>query len=344
MATLLAAGRPVGFHPGLFFIPLALIAYYLFAYLRLGRRRALGSIMPRNEPPTSLSPAAVRYLLVSAADGRRVAAVLAQLAIRRSISVKQKSGRYQISRLPADPEVEKQFATEEARILEMLFEDTNPVTLNPADTDDLKRYTLAIEGALLKRLGDSYARWHYGWIALGVIASLVAGLVSVHFLQGEGESSLFMFAWVIFWFSLLLAIVFAVVVFPVARAIFRDIFEWRRILLAFGLIVFLGLAAHGFTSHRFTREVPLDLIAMLVALAFLNVGAAPLPKTYTQLGRQALAEIECFRLYLQKVEQDQYDRLNQPKVTVESRGEFLPYAIALEVKVTWGDRLCDIFL
>jgi hypothetical protein len=344
MATLIAAGRPVGFHPALFFIPLALVAYYFFAYLRVGRRRALGSIVPRYEPPTSLSPAAVRYILGSTADGRSVAAVLAQLAIRRSISVEQKSGRYQISRLPANPEVEKQLAREEARILEMHFEDTNPVTLNPADTDDLKRYTLAIEGALLKRLGDSYAQRHYGWIALGVIASLVAGMVRAHFLQGAGGASLFMFAWLIFWFSLLLAIVFAVVVFPVARNAFRDIFEWRRILLALGLIAFLGFAVHGLARDRFTREVPLDLIVMLAALAFINVGAAPLLKTYTQLGRQALAEIEGFRLYLQKVEQEQYDRLNQPKVTVEPRGEFLPYAIALEVKVAWGDHLCDIFL
>jgi len=344
MANLSAPGDPFGSHPALLIAPAALIAYYLFAYLRLGRRPARGSIVPRYEPPTAVSPAAVRYLLISNADGRSVAAVLAQLAIRRCISVEQKSGRYQISRLPANPEAEKQLAGEESRILEMLFEDTNPVVLNPANTDDLKRYSLAIQGALLKRLGDSYVKWHYGTIALGVMASLLVGLVSAHFIRGAGGSSPLMFSWMIFWFSLLLAVVFAVVVIPVAKNTFRGIYEWRRITFALLLVAFLGFAVHGLTQRQVTRDAPPDLMAMLAALAFINVGAAPVLKTYTQQGQQALAEIEGFRLYLLKVEQDQYDRLNQPKVTGPPRGEFLPYAIALEVKVAWGDHLCDIFL
>ena len=338
MVNLSTPGDPFGSYPAL------LIAYYLFVYLRLGRRPPRASIVPRYEPPTALSPAAVRYLLISNADGRSVAAVLAQLAIRRCISVEQKSGRYQICRLPSNPEAEKQLAGEESRILEMLFEDTNPVALNPADTDDLKRYSLAIQGALLKRLGDSYVKWHYGWIATGVMASLLAGMVSAHFIRGAGGSSRLMFSWMTFWFSLLLGIVFAFVIFPVAKAIARGIFEWRKTLLATVLIAFFAFAAHGLTQRQVTRDVPLDSMAMLAALAFINVGAAPLLKTYTQQGQQALGEIEGFRLYLLKVEQDQYDRLNQPKVTGPPRGEFLPYAIALEVKVAWGDHLCDIFL
>ena len=344
MANLIAAGILRELHPALLIVLLALIAYYLFAYLPLGRRPQLGSIVPRYEPPAALSPAAVRYLLISNADGRSVAAVLAQLAILRCISVEQKSGKYQISRLPASPEVEKRLAGEEARILEMLFEDTNPVTLNPADTDDLRRYTLAIQGALLKRLGDSYVKWHYGWIALGVMASLLAGMVSARFIRGAGGASLWMFSWIVFWFSLLLAIVVAVVVFPVAKNTFRGIYEWRRIALALVLVAFFAFAVHGLTQRQVTRDMPLDLIAMLAALAFINVGAAPLLKIYTQQGRQALAEIEGFRLYLEKVEQDQYNRLNKPNATVQPRGQFLPYAIALEVKVAWGDHLCDIFL
>ena len=344
MAILVTRVEPIGSHPAVLLVPLLPLAYYFFVYLRLGRRPAHGSIVPRYEPPASLSAAAVRYLLVSNADGRSVAAVLAQLAIHRCITIEQKSGSYRVSRLPANPEMEKQLAGEEARILEMLFEDTNPVQLNPADTDDLKRYTLAIQGALLKRLGDSYVKWHYGWIALGVLASLVAGMVSAHFIRGAGGFSFLIFSWMIFWLSLLLFIVLAVLVLPVAKSTLRGIFEWRRIAWALFLVAFLGFAVHGMTQRQILREVPPDLMAMLASLAFINVAAAPFLKTYTRQGRQALAEIEGFRLFLEKVEQDQYDRLNQPRATGEPRGEFLPYAIALEVKVAWGDHLCDIFL
>lgn len=343
MAILISGGAPLGTYPLLQIVPLALVAFYVVVYLRLGRRPPRGSVVPRYEPPTALSAAATRYVQKSTADGRSVAAVLAQLAIRRCIRVEQVSGRYQISRLPANPEVEKQLAGEEARILEMLFEFTSPVTLNPSDGDDLKRYTLGIEGALLKRLGNSYATWHFGWIALGVLVSVFAGMVSAHFVPSPGGHPSVMLAWMYFWSPLLFAIVLAVVVIPVVKDLLRGIFGWRKIILALGLIAFVGYAAFGLTQKEMRRDVPPDLMAMLAALAVINVSAAPLLKTYTQKGRQALAEMEGFRLFLAKVEQDQYDRLNQPKTTPQPGGEYLPYAIALEIKVAWGDHLCDIF-
>ena len=324
--------------------PLALLVFYFAAWLRVGRRPQTGSVVPRYQPPTGLSAAAARYILISNADGRSVAAVLAQLAGLGLISVEPQSSRYEVSRRAINPVIEKALAGEEARILEMLFEDTNLVTLNPSDTDDLKRYTLAIQGALLKRLASRYVKWHTGWISGGVGISILLAMAVVFSMPAGHRHSLLMFAWMIFWTAILFSTVLLVLVAPVVKNIFEGIFEWRRICLALFLLAFVGLAVHGFSQKQFTSEFPQPLILLLAALGCINVFAAPLFKTFTSEGRQALAEIAGFRLFLAKVEQDQYDRLNKPHDTPQPTGQFLPYAIALEIKAAWGDHLTDLFL
>jgi hypothetical protein len=330
----------------LFFLlaPLALLVFYFAARLRIGRRPSTGSVVPRYEPPTGLSAAAARYILISNADGRSVAAVLAQLATLGLISVEPQSSRYRISRRAANPAVEINLAGEEARILEMLFEDTNPVTLNPSDTDDLKRYTLAIQGALLKRLANRYVKWHVGSIAAGVAVSILLAILVVFSTSSAHRHSLLLFAWMIYWTAILFSIVLLVLVRPVVKNMFHGILEWRRICLTLFLLAFLALALQGFTQKQFTREFPPPLILSLAALGCINVFAAPLFKTFTRDGRQALAEIAGFKKFLAKVEQDQYDRLNKPHDTPQPTGQFLPYAIALEIKAAWGDHLADLFL
>ena len=50
-----------------------LAAYYVMAWLLVGRKRAVKSIAVRYEPPANLSPAAVRYIYTMACDGRSYA-------------------------------------------------------------------------------------------------------------------------------------------------------------------------------------------------------------------------------------------------------------------------------
>lgn len=52
-----------------------------------------------------------------------------------------------------------------------------------------------------------------------------------------------------------------------------------------------------------------------------------------------MRDIEGFRLFLEKVEQNQMQRLNTKDETPGAAIEFVPYAIALEVKEVWGDHL-----
>jgi hypothetical protein len=79
----------------------------------------------------------------------------------------------------------------------------------------------------------------------------------------------------------------------------------------------------------------------LLALVAINIVAFPALRRITPLGREVLAQIEGFRQFLEKVEQDRMRRVGASEDPAGSSMEFLPYAIALEVREPWGDHLAE---
>jgi hypothetical protein len=103
-----------------------------------------------------------------------------------------------------------------------------------------------------------------------------------------------------------------------------------------------------FLLKKLADGVSLSYALALVAFLLINLGWAPLLKRKTQLGRQVSDQIAGFRQFLEKVEQDQLNRLSGSPYTQFDTSQkldaLLPYAIALEVKEAWGDQLAQAFL
>src|SRR4029077_19970343 len=90
--------------------------------------------------------------------------------------------------------------------------------------------------------------------------------------------------------------------------------------------------------------VSVSFALMVAALLVVNLGWAPQLKRKTKLGREVLDMIAGFRQFLEKVEQDRMNRLNPSSETPDGLDRFIPYAIALDVREAWGDRLAQTFL
>ncbi len=56
-----------------------------------------------------------------------------------------------------------------------------------------------------------------------------------------------------------------------------------------------------------------------------------------------LQQLAGFREFLMRVEQDPLDRVNTPEQRAELMNRFLPYAIALNVREGWGDKMASAF-
>jgi len=322
--------------------PVLLFLYYLIVWMKLGPEPALRSVPVRYDPPAELSPAAVRYIRTTGSDARTLAAVIAQLAARGCIGIAVQEGAYKLSQLSTDANLVKSLAPEEARVLEMLFEDGKEIVLHPNKGDELNKYSLAIQGQLQKRLDGQFFTRHVGYIILGILASLVAAMSMAMMANGKDTSGALFLTWWFFFCGMILGAILLTSIVPACKLALRGMGGTRQLLIGLGVFGAFGCGFVLVLKQMFQGISPAYTV-MLVALVAINVGWMPALKRMTPRGRPAVAEIAGFRTFLQTVEQDRMQRLNTAQDSPQASKEFLPYAIALEVRESWGDRLAEAF-
>jgi hypothetical protein len=327
--------------------PAFLFLYYLLAWFWIGPEPKPGAILTRYEPPDGLSPAAARYIATGTTDGRSFAAVIAQLAIRGCLRAESVDGKYKLSRLMSDRTTESALASEEKRILDLLFEDGPVIEFSPP-RDDLTtaqngRYISHIHEELTKKLGSKYFTRHSGVVAIGVlITCLFAWPIAATAKGPHATGSLLLTFWVLFC-GLLVGLMIETAILSSFRAAVRARTGWKELFPGIWLVAgFGGIIV--FLLMKLAAGVSISFALMLVAFLFINLGWAPQLKRKSPLGRQAADQIAGFRQFLFKVEQDRLDRITTPADAPEDLARHLPYAIALEVKEAWGDHLAQIFL
>jgi hypothetical protein len=326
--------------------PVALCLYYFLAWLAVGRAPKPGTIVVRYQPPPGISPAAARYLITTGTDGRTLAAVVAALAARNCVSVEPHDGMYKLTRLASNSGDEGKLAPEEAHALQYLFEDGPVAEISPSMSQENSlrnsRYVANIQADLAKRLAGIYFTRHIGFVALGVLATFVTSFFLAATAQGRDTSgAFFMTTWLLFC-ALILGAIVETGLLPAWKAVLRGTAGWVKLMpgtAAAGVFVFF----FGLLLVRLAQGVSPAFALMVAALALVNVVWAPFLKRVTKEGRATLDALEGFRQFLVSVEQDRLHRLNESASKPTAEVEYLPYAIALEVREAWGDHLAEAF-
>jgi Predicted membrane protein (DUF2207) len=337
-------------HQRLLFLPIVLFIYYFVAWLMVGRDPGRGTIVPRYQPPVNLSPAAVRYVAMAGTDHKSVAAVLLELALKKCVSIQPEDSKFRITRLVEKPPAD--LAPEELVVFQKLFHpktEYGPADLvndgtydpeqvvymcpdNSAFNSNLVAY---IQQSLTKRFEGKYFTRNLRFVAWGGGVSILLCLLSASMIKSS-QSVLFLVAWFLFG-ALILGSVFA----AVTVSLFKDVITGRlnplRMLPAFlALAVFL----FGFTMvlRTIAHSSTWVFAAVLVLVVVLNVVWACLLRAPTELGRRTMDEIAGFKQFLASVELDRLKELNDPRFTPGLLNQFLPYAVALDLKERWGDE------
>ena len=334
----------------LFAGPALLFFFYLIAWFWIGPEPKPGTVVTRYDPPENLSAACVRYIASRVTDGRSFAAVIAELAVRGCLRVEPTNGKYKLSRLMGDRATEAKLAPEEKRTLALLFEDGPVIELSPAmdqrNTAQNGRYIFHIHEELQKQLAGKYFTRHAGIIALGVLATFACALVLAAMARGRDTTgAMFMTIWFLFC-GLILGLMIELAFMSAWKTAMRAGVGWTTLLPGTAAIAVFG-AAMIFLLTKLAADVSLSFALMLASFLLINLGWGPRLKRKTLLGRQTTDQIEGFRLFLQKVEQDPLNRINPSDESLERSlkdpNRFLSYAIALEVKEAWGDHLAQTF-
>jgi hypothetical protein len=206
--------------------------------------------------------------------------------------------------------------------------------INPQAGAEIKAHIDALQDTFRKNLQGVYFRQNFIFAGLGMLATLVWGLFVATTL--EESSSMFITFWLFFFTSIAGLVIGGVWTSKPAHSSMR-----QRITRAVLPILFFGLPGaiiYGAAlphSHGFVLAL---LLSVLLNSIFFVIMRAP-----TSRGLMVLQQLAGFREFLVRVEQDRLDRVNTPEQRAELMNRFLPYAIAMNVREGWGDKMASAF-
>jgi uncharacterized membrane protein YgcG len=317
-----------------------LLAYYLLAWVIVGRDPQAGVIITRYEPPPGVSPAAARFVERMGYDHKTFAAALVNLAVKGLVEISETGNAYTLKRTAKEPESP---APGEKMILKHLFRGQagGSITLEKAHHALIRKALKAHETALHNNSEKIYFLRNRIWLIPGISASLLIFAAVVYALPGQDIkiSGLFLSVWLTFW---------TLGVFALGH---RAWYAWRKIHSFADVIgaIFITLfsipffAAEIFVFAMLGTQVSTAIPAVLLGAIAINILFHYLLKAPTRAGRRLLDQLEGFRQYLDVAEREEMNYRNPPEKTPELFERFLPYALALGVEQRWMERFAGLF-
>jgi hypothetical protein len=320
---------------------LVLLLYYLIAWAEVGRDPQPGVIMPRYEPPSTLSPAAMRYLVHMGFDNKTFAAAILDMAARGYLKIKEDAGSYILSLTDKD---ERVLTPDEKQIAGVLFEGRKVIWLHQENHQVIQAAMLAVQKWLKTAEYKVYFVTNSRYLLPPVLLSLA---IVVIYLVAQGGPQLFIGAFLCFWltfWSIGVAVLLKNVVQSWHAAFSRGEIPFgntvKAIFITLFCIPFVGGEFMGLAFLVKTSSVALAVF--MVASAVLHIVFLYLMKAPTYAGRRLLDQVEGFKMFLGAVDSDRLNRAMPPQQTPAVFEKFLPYALALDVEQDWADKFSAV--
>jgi hypothetical protein len=161
--------------------------------------------------------------------------------------------------------------------------------------------------------------------------------------RNSDRMTLLFLTWWFFFCFYLLGLIAVMTLLPALGRVLRGLGGVKEVAIGGAVVAAFG-GGGAAVLWQLKSGASLAYALSLLALVAINIAAFPALRRLTPLGRQMRDQIEGFRTFLDKVEQDRMRRVN-PDEMADAHGaaafEFLPYAIALEVREPWGDHLAE---
>ena len=307
-----------------------LVGFLYMQWKRVGRDPRGGVIIPEYDPPAGISPAAARYIRRMGYDDRCFAADMVDLGVCGAVKIiKQGRSDFSIERANTPG----QDVPDSARVLydkllgtatSLEFKNKNHTTIGAARSG----HESYLKSAFAK---DNFKR-NDGIGCLGALIS-IATIVGAFLVDRLAANAAVIVPTVITFIASTAA----------STVIYSMINAWqdgrRPIGLSIGAVVAAAVVV--FAAGFLTWASSLVFAILVVLLAGVQVPFANWMRAPTVQGRKLLDRIEGLRLYLGVAERDDLSRAKAPPMNVDEYQRLLPYALALDVEKTWGDKLAD---
>ncbi|MEM6381174.1 MAG: DUF2207 domain-containing protein [Pseudomonadota bacterium] len=324
---------------------LAVFAYMVASWWRVGRDPPRGVVFPRFEPPRGMSPAELSWVWFrghkGGSTGKSFMAALVSLGAKGKLRIDEEGGTVTVRRTgDMGRSGHKDLPPGERALMKGLFGQREAMSFLPINAPILTRTTSTFRKTIYDGFKGRYFKRNPGYTIIGVVIAVLAlfaflalfastdaiatGVV-VHFVGGLIVGITVGGAWAHFAgrstrVGGLLAVTF--------------------VIIAAGVVAGLAAAFHISPPRAFATGWIIQL-TMLVAAAmgFTITLFARLMFAPTVEGQALMDEIEGFRLYLSVAESERMNMEGAPDFSLDLYERFLPYAIGLGVEKPWSEAL-----
>ncbi len=314
-----------------------LLIFYLWAWFRVGRDPAAGTIIPLYAPPSGFSPAGVRFLSRMGYDDKAFAAAVVDMAVKGGVLIQEDGGDYTL--VPREA-TKGALSRDEQLVTAQLFPRGGSVKLENTNHTIIKAAIDALKKNLKTEFEKIYFVTNSGYLAPGLVITLL-GVAFVILTARDRMAAGFGSLWLTVW---------TVACYFLAVQVYK---KWQALGGGFGLGKLIGaLGATLFALPFFAGEifgavmvssaVSIPATVTLAAMGFLNALFYHLLKAPTLSGRKIMDQIEGFKLYLSVAEKDRLNLLNPPEKTPALFEKYLPYALALDVENAWSEQFAEV--
>lgn len=317
-----------------------LLAYYLAAWLKVGKDPDSGVIIPRFDPPEGFSPGAVRYVQRMGYDDRAFAAAVVSMAVKGFLTIEEDGdGVYSLTKKGTDT---RGLSRDEAQVAQQLFRGGSTLVIKTVNHATLKQALKEHRRSLAVEYETIYFLSNKGTLIPGLVISVLA-LVIIVLLGRNVPIAGFMTIWLSGW------------TVGCATLVYRACTLWKAVItghpqraLSFIMALFTSLFALPFLAGEvfglwvFTTATSLPAVLCIFTIVLLNILFYHLMKAPTIKGRRTMDQIEGLKLYLSVAERDRLNQLHPPDKTPETFEKFLPYALALDVEQEWCEQFADV--
>ena len=309
---------------------LVMLGFLYLQWRRVGRDPQGGVVIPEYDPPQGISPAAARYVRNMGYDDRCFAADLVELGVEGLLRIEKTEKAYSIREVTGA----RAQTPDSARVLfdELLSGYRQELQFSQSNHGIIGKARRSHES----HLKTNYEKANFSLnTGVGCLAGLwaIAAIVLAFVLDPPQLVPVGIMATVA---VLILASIFGTVLL----GWMKEIREGKRpIASSIGLIV-LGAMLAGAVSvlGLLTSIVCGVLVALMVSV---QIPFAQWMKAPTVEGKKLLDRIEGLRLYLGVAEKDDLARAKAPPMDAAEYQRLFPYALALDVEKTWGDKLAE---
>ncbi|MEP3278939.1 MAG: DUF2207 domain-containing protein [Stappiaceae bacterium] len=313
--------------------------YYLWAWLRVGRNPAKGTIIPLFSLPADLSPALSNYVLHNGFSGKgweALSAACINLAVNGYLVLEQVNGDLRLDR--DHREADSSLGAGEAAILSWVEGRGGSFTISKANGSGVATLGRKFRGAIEKENRTRFFRHNRAFAIAGIVLTAVC-LVLMIVLGDYAEEDL-----VLLIPAGAVGTMFSIVLINTGRAFARSSGAFAGVRLILLVFFFGGVASSMASTTNLHLEIfdalPVPIVAAAVLLA-LNVLFYFLLGAPTALGRELLDKIEGLKLYLSVAESERMNMRGAPTMSPERFEALLPYAVALGVEKPWSQAFQD---